>query len=139
MTFVKSSHIKADGRMPKWRSIFAQSSLSKRFLGEAKDMRDGQGILREEGATLVEMALCSSILLSLVFGIIGLSIALYAYDFVSDAAREGVRWAIVRGSQSCSNTPNLTNCNATAAQIQSYIQGLGYPGITSADVNVTTT
>lgn len=139
MTFVEGSQVKGDNRMLKWRSIFGPWFLSKPSWSETKRAQYDQGVLREEGATLVEMALCSSVLLSMVFGIIGLSMAFYAYDFVSNAAREGARWAIVRGSQSCSNTPNLTNCNATAAQIQSYIQGLGYPGITSANVNVTTT
>jgi Flp pilus assembly protein TadG len=99
--------------MLKWRSIFGPWFLSKPSWSETKRAQYGQGVLREEGATLVEMALCSSVLLSMVFGIIGLSMAFYAYDFVSNAAREGARWAIVRGSQSCSNTPNLTNCNAT--------------------------
>jgi Flp pilus assembly protein TadG len=81
----------------------------------------------EEGGTLVEMALCSSILLSMLLGIIQLCLALYCYHYVSDAAREATRWAIVRGSTSCSNTPNLTNCNATAAEVQSFVQSLGYP------------
>lgn len=81
----------------------------------------------EEGGTLVEMALCSSILLSMLLGIMQLSLALYCYHYASDAAREATRWAIVRGSTSCTNTPNLTDCNATAAQVQSYVQSLGLP------------
>ena len=81
----------------------------------------------EEGGTLVEMALCSSILLSMLLGIMQLSLALYCYHYASDAAREATRWAIVRGSTSCTNTPTLTDCDATAAQVQSYVQSLGLP------------
>lgn len=95
--------------------------------------------LGEEGATLVEMAICASTLFCMLFGVMALSMALYANNFVNVAARQATRWAMVRGSQSCSNTPNLTDCNATPAQIQAYVQGMGYPGITTANLNVTTT
>lgn len=96
--------------------------------------------LRDDNATaLIEMALVSTLLLAMMFGIIQMSFALYSYDFVSDAAREATRYAVVRGSASCSNTPNLTNCDATSAQIQTYLQNLGYPGLTSSNLTATTT
>ena len=75
----------------------------------------------------------------MMVGILEMSLALYSYDYVSDAAREGSRYAMVRGSTSCVNTPNLTNCGATSAQIQTYVQGLGFPGIDSNSTTVTTT
>ena len=90
---------------------------------------------RDEGSALVEMGLVCGILFAMLFGIIEFSLALYTYNYVSDAARDGSRYAIVRGS-SCSV---LTNCSATAAQIQSYVQSLGYPGMNSANTTVTTT
>jgi len=93
----------------------------------------------EEGATLVETALACAIFFSLLLGIIELSFALYSYTYVCDAAREGARYAMVRGSASCTNTPGLTNCNATATQIRSYVRGLGYPGINGSQLTVTTT
>lgn len=96
-------------------------------------------VLSEEGATLVEMALCSSIMLCIVFGIMGLSSALYVYSFISDASRDATRWAMVRGSQSCTNTPNLNDCSATSAEIQAYVQSMGYPGITGSNLQVSTT
>ena len=93
----------------------------------------------EEGTALIEAALTAAITLSVLFGLLEMAMAFYAYHFVSDAAREGSRYAIVRGSDSCTNTPNLTNCNATAAEIQSYVTNLGYPGINSNNLSVTTT
>jgi Flp pilus assembly protein TadG len=75
----------------------------------------------------------------MLFGIIGLSGALYVYSFVSDASRDASRWAMVRGSQSCSNTPNLNSCSATSAEIQAYVQSMGYPGITTSNLQVNTT
>jgi Flp pilus assembly protein TadG len=86
------------------------------------------------------MALSSIILLTMLFGILEMSLALYSYHYISEAAREGSRYAIVRGSTSCQNTPNLTNCGATAAQIQTYVMTLGFPGINSTQyMTVTTT
>ena len=89
----------------------------------------------DEGANVLELAVVSSLLFAMLFGIIEVSLALYAYNYVSDAAREGTRYAIVRGS-SCTG---LSNCGITAAQIQTYVQNLGYPGLSSANTTVTTT
>ena len=69
------------------------------------------------------------ILFPLMLGIIDFSRALYAYHWVAYAAREGTRWASVRGA-AC--TSPMTSCNATAAQIQSYVQSIVAPGIFSA-------
>jgi len=92
----------------------------------------------EEGANAVEMAVSCTVLFSMLLGICQMSLALYAYQFCSSAARQATRYAMVRGSTSCTNTPNLTNCKATTANITSYVQGLGYTGITSSKVTVTT-
>jgi len=96
-------------------------------------------IRKSDGATLVETAMVSAILFALLFGLIQIGYAFYTYNFVSDAAREAARYASVRGSTSCTNTPSLTNCNVTAAQIQTYVQNLGYPGFSSGNLTVTTT
>jgi Flp pilus assembly protein TadG len=97
--------------------------------------KDGSMLLcRDEGSSIIEMAVVSPIFLAMLFGIIELSLALYTYNYVSDAAREGSRYAIVRGS-SCSV---LTNCGVTAAQIQTYVQNLGYPGMKAVNTTVTT-
>jgi Flp pilus assembly protein TadG len=94
---------------------------------------------RDEGATLVETAVAYLVLLPLVFGTFGFSLAFYAYQDITDAARQAARWAAVRGSQSCANTPNLTDCDATPAQIQAFVQDLSYPGVVSSNLQVTTT
>jgi Flp pilus assembly protein TadG len=93
----------------------------------------------EQGEAMVEMAITSVILFLFLIGIIEISLALYSHAAVSEAAREAARYAMVRGSTSCTNTPSLTNCNATQAQIQTYVQGRKYPGLTSSNITVTTT
>jgi Flp pilus assembly protein TadG len=97
--------------------------------------RSWRAVCGDEGATIVEMALACTLLIALMAGILELSLGLYTYNYVSDAAREATRYASVRGS-SCST---LTNCNATSGQIQTYVQNLGYPGINATNTVVTTT
>lgn len=90
-----------------------------------------------EGAALVEFAVSLSVLLALVLGTMEVCFALYAFHATDLAAREASRWAIVRGSTSCTNTPNLTDCDATAAEIQTYVSNLGLLKIATRDVTVT--
>jgi Flp pilus assembly protein TadG len=94
-----------------------------------------RGWRSEEGSTLVEFSLSSAILFMSLFGIFGLCGALYSYNFVSDAAHDATRYAIVRGS-ACTG---LTNCGVTSAQIQTYVRGLGYPGIIPSNLTASAT
>lgn len=103
-----------------------RSRLLRRFMGEA-------------GGSIVEMALSSSILFASFFGFFEASLASFAYQYVSDASREATRWAIVRGSTCSTNTPGLDHCGATALDVQTYIRGLRYPGIVTANLTAATT
>jgi Flp pilus assembly protein TadG len=98
-----------------------------------------QSVSGEEGSSLVEFAIASLVLFALLFGVIQFAYAFYTYEYVAEASREAARYAIVRGSNSCINTPNLANCNASGAQIQTFVQGLGFPGLNSSNLTVTTT
>ena len=90
--------------------------------------------LREQGASLVEMAFSCLILIPILFGIIQLSIGLYCYHFAANAAREATRWAIVRGS-TCNGIFGAGYCSPTSANatgainsdIAQYVKTLGYP------------
>ncbi len=121
--------------MPTVSSLVASIQVNGKRTNSARSFRS---ISSEEGSSLVEIAIASAILFSLLFGVIQIAYALYTYEYVSEAAREAARYAIVRGSTSCTNTPNLTNCNATGAQITSYVQSLGFPGLSFSNLTVTT-
>ena len=105
-----------------------------RELGSEPANRARRGILREEGASVVEMAIACSLLFAMMFGVIEMSMALYTYHFASGAAREASRWAMVRGGNCttnvsksyCSPTSNNTD-GADNADIQAYVRSLGYP------------
>jgi len=85
----------------------------------------------EEGSELVEFSLCSAVLFMSLFGVIALCMALYSYVFVTEAAREASRYALVRGSQ----CQGFSDCNITSAQINTYVQNLSYPGINTANLS----
>jgi Flp pilus assembly protein TadG len=87
----------------------------------------------QRGASLVEFAIAATALLCIMVGIIESGRALYMYHTVSNAARLASRWAIVRGS-GCSAP--LDHCNATAADIQNYVQS-NVPIVDSGSLQVT--
>jgi hypothetical protein len=54
------------------------------------------GMRRQRGSTIVEQAITLPVMVLLMFGVIDMSRALYAYHYVSYIAREASRWASVR-------------------------------------------
>ena len=99
------------------------------------------GFHSEKGVSMVETALTLPVVFALLFAAFEFTMMVYAHEFVSDASREATRYAMVRGSTSCTNTPNLSNCNlgpsTTGNQIQTYVQSLGFP--LSSDLTATAT
>jgi Flp pilus assembly protein TadG len=91
-------------------------------------------MLDEEGSTVVEVALTLGILLMVVIGMFQMLLAVYTYHSLSEIAREATRYAIVRGA----NCINLAGCNADNTTIQTYAQGLAYPGIVSGSITTKT-
>jgi Flp pilus assembly protein TadG len=90
----------------------------------------------EEGQSLVETAISALGVLTLFFGVMEISLSLYTYHFLSDAARLATRYAMVRGS-SCSGFASA--CPAAASDVQTFVKNLDFPGIVPANVTVTTT
>ena len=94
----------------------------------------------EEGSAIFETALALTILLSSMFGIIETGLMLYTYHFISEAAREGTRYAIVRGASAggpCAAYTSPPTCSASGPQIISYVENLGFPGIDPSKMTVT--
>jgi Flp pilus assembly protein TadG len=91
----------------------------------------------EAGQSLIEFAMIFSILIGLIFAFIELCLAFYSFGMISESAREGSRYAMVRGS-TCVNGAKAS-CVVTASQVNSYVSGLGFPNIGGGKINVTTT
>ncbi|MGA9060637.1 MAG: TadE/TadG family type IV pilus assembly protein [Terracidiphilus sp.] len=99
-----------------------------------------RALTREGGASLVETAFAYAILIPLLFGAIEFGYMFYTYQNIADASRKAARWAAVHGSSAptaCTGgTASQTNCNASAADIQAYVEHLNYPGVSFSASNV---
>jgi Flp pilus assembly protein TadG len=100
--------------------------------------RDGKRnpLSGDEGGSLIEFAVTLPVLFGLIFCFIEMCMMLYTYEMISDSARQGTRYAMVRGA-SC---PNATthSCEVSATQVNTYVSGLGWPNIGGGTVNATT-
>ena len=90
--------------------------MIRRLRGRARSSR---------GTTLVETALSMVPWLLLTFGIVDGGRLLFEYSVVSNAAREGVRWAAVRGQAS--------GRAASRNDIITYVQSLGVGLVLNVD------
>ncbi len=107
-------------------------------------------MLSERGATAIELALAMSVYMALFIGVIEVSLALYTYNYVSDAAREATRWVVVRGSNSCTIASTFPHCNLLPTNVTSttnpsanpvlqYVEELNYPGMNKNNLSVSVT
>jgi hypothetical protein len=93
------------------------------------------------GRLLVEFSVSAFVLLMAMLGVLDFSRALYTYHFVSYAAQEGTRYAMVRGADwtpSCASASSY-GCQASAANITSYVRSLAPPGVVAGNIGVTPT
>lgn len=88
------------------------------------------------GSVTLETAVSFVLHFALLFGVMEASLGIYAFHFTAQAAREGTRYASVRGF-SCAGFSSA--CPAQSSDIQTYIKGITYPGIDPAAMTVTTT
>jgi Flp pilus assembly protein TadG len=89
---------------------------------------------REGGSTQVEFAFIAILLLSILLGVLGFGHGLYAYHFVSNAAREATRWAAVNGANCASDSS--CSAPATLSDVNTFVLNHLPPGIDSANVTV---
>jgi Flp pilus assembly protein TadG len=94
----------------------------------------------EDGAVeLVEFALASAILFTLIFGIVGFCQVLYAGNFVATAAQMGSRYEMVRGTDwtgLCTSVGQLACNDTTANTVITYITNMPHPGLATANITV---
>ena len=95
----------------------------------------------ETGSGLIEFTLSAVVLLVAIFGIMDFSRALYADHYVSNAARDATRYAMVRGSSwkgaSCVSTATF-GCTATTTDIANFVSSDTPMGFTASALTVTT-
>jgi Flp pilus assembly protein TadG len=91
----------------------------------------------DDGQALIEFALAAPILMAFVIGFMEFCMAYYTYDAISELAREGTRYAIVRGATCV--TSGGSSCTATAAAVNTYVLGQGLLNSSSGSLQVNTT
>lgn len=100
----------------------------------------------EAGQTMVEFALVLLFVFILFVSIVQMIMFMHTYNTLADAAKEGVRYAIVHGTQnsSCSGPSTSTICTApdttgTNVKTQAVLPfaSVSIQNVTSADVQVT--
>ena len=111
------------GRMARWISCDPGSAIC----------RSVRGVRNEQGSAMLEFALSAILLLTVIFGVMAISVALYSYNVVSEAAREGTRYAIVRGKK-CNSFASACPAKVDGSDVQAYIRSLSFPGITPANL-----
>lgn len=99
----------------------------------------GRKLLRaQSGSSMVEMALCTLVLATVLIGVIEFSFAFYTYNLVSEAAREATRYASIRGYNSCLYaTTTFPDCNlgpdstgstaSASTALQNYLKSRSFP------------
>ena len=115
-------------RLSTLRKLSGASLL--RFREITRCFRGAEG---QRGSNLVEYGIVITLLLTMLFGLVDFGRALYAYHFVSEAAREATRYAMVRGS-ACTSP----GCPASGSDIQNYVKNVP-AGIDPAQLTVTPT
>ena len=93
---------------------------------------------RDHGAAAAEMAMTASVLFMMLLGTMKICLAIYTYHYISEAAREGTRYAIVRGKP-CTTFASACPAAADGSDVNTYVTSLSYPGISSSAMTVTTT
>ena len=98
-------------------------------------MRVTKPSARRSGAALVEAAFVVPVLLLLLYGLFCGALMVLTVDQVDAAAREGARWASVRGTSYQFNTKQPA---ATAADVDAHVKTQGVTLDTARMTNTTT-
>jgi Flp pilus assembly protein TadG len=90
---------------------------------------------------LVEFAVASTFLFTLIFGILEFCLVVYAGAYVAFAAQQGTRYAMVRGADwtsACASAESY-GCQATADNVKNHILNMAHPGLnlTAGNIEVT--
>ena len=98
----------------------------------------------ENGESLVGFAMALPLLLGFLFGLMQVCLGFYTYEWISEAAREGTRYAIVHGA-TCESSTGIS-CMVTGTEgagsflsVDRYVSGIGLPNLGGGTMNVLTT
>jgi Flp pilus assembly protein TadG len=94
----------------------------------------------EDGQTLIEMAITLPIMFALIFCFMELCLVFYTYDMISESAREGAQYAMLRSTDCVTNNAGVSvPGTATSTQVNTYVSHLGWPNIAGGTITPATT
>ena len=99
--------------------------------------RDENLALGQRGDSMVEFALTLPVLFTFLVGLTQLCLGYYTYQLISEYAREGTRYAMVRGAN-CKTSAGAS-CTVTASEVNTWVEALTYPNMGGGTVTATTT
>lgn len=108
----------------------------RRFSFRLRSLRRQLGV--ETGSSLIEFAISVPVLFIMMIGFCQICIAIYSNFCIDEMARDTARWASVRGSNSCADAPAMTDCGATASEIEAEAKKIAYPGVNPSNLSVST-
>ena len=111
------------------KRLWQDARPASRSAEAVKDARSAAAVKDARGATIVEFALASTLFLTVTFGTIEFGRMILDYNVVSNAAREGVRYAAVRGSRS--------GRAASATDVAAYVASKSGGRLSPSNVTVT--
>jgi Flp pilus assembly protein TadG len=103
----------------------------------AAEERSRDAVGGEDGSALIETAVSLPVLFAVLFCFMELCLVFYSYDMISESAQEGTRYAMLLSS-TCTNSSGAS-CTATAAQVNTYVSGLGWANLAGGTMTVNTT
>ncbi|MGY3572714.1 TadE/TadG family type IV pilus assembly protein [Vibrio paucivorans] len=93
---------------------------------------------KQKGVSIAELSIVMVAFFLVTFGLIEGARAIYTFNIVAHAAKQGVRYIVVRGSEAAQDDRRSADAPASDADIKSYVQG--HSSILSdADVDITWT
>jgi Flp pilus assembly protein TadG len=101
-------------------------TLRDRFRRKVATVLDTK-LAEEDGQSMVEAAVTLPVLFTLLFCFMEMCLAFYSHNMISELAREGTRYAMVRGA-SCLTTASAS-CQVTTSQVNSFVSGIGFPNL----------
>jgi hypothetical protein len=115
------------------RRLCANSGTPRRLqIRNKQSKRCGQ-----EGQAIMEMAITFPLVAAFLFTMIEICLAFYSFCMISERAREGTRYGIVRGG-TCVTSSNAS-CTASISSINSFVSQLGYPNLGNGTITPATT
>lgn len=103
-------------------------------------MRSHAFYQQNSGSALVEFSLIGSIFLCMLLGFMDVCRAMYARIYIASAAHMAARYAATHGAEwpgNCTSAAEMS-CKASNVEVASFVKTHAPPGISSADLSVST-